>query len=92
MTKKEIELLKKLLEREDVKGKRCLKEFIWFNTVEPKYKVGDVVKFSNRRVYHYGCNPIEWVGTITNICYCRLDCSYQYEITYKSQIKNNNYK
>ena len=41
MTKSELNTLQKLMEKEDIKGKKLLDQFIWLNTSKPKYSIGN---------------------------------------------------
>lgn len=41
MTKSELNTLQKLMEKENIKGKKLLDQFIWLNTLKPKYGIGN---------------------------------------------------
>lgn len=47
LTDEEIKMLKEMSTRKGVKGQRLIKDIIWLNTTQSRYKVGDVVKFRN---------------------------------------------
>lgn len=91
LNKKEIEMLQSFLTREDVKGKQWIEDFIWRNTVQAKFKVGDAVTFDARGQYHFGISPRNWTGTIVKIRYfAHWDNdvrAIQYEIEYQYQVE-----
>lgn len=76
----EIKLLKELSTRKDVKGKRMIKDIIWLNEVEAKYKKDDVVLFQTE----YGHRI---VGTIESIEY---SCTLR-QINYNIVVNNIEY-
>lgn len=93
LKKSEINFLNNLIAREDLKGVKHLEYFLWRNTVKPKYKVGDVVKFDDYNQYHYGVQPIGWVGIIEEIYYCydyQNNNIIRYKIRYESLNKKYN--
>lgn len=53
MTKSELNTLQKLMEKEDIKGKKLLDQFIWLNTSKPKYGIGNyyIITDIGHRVY-----------------------------------------
>lgn len=67
LTKTQITALNKMLESENVKGKKLLERFIWCNTVKPKYKEGDKVIFTDRSLILSGTRVINFIGTVTKI-------------------------
>lgn len=81
MKKSEIKNLEELLNREDVKGKHLLKEFIWRNTVKPKFEKDEKVLFTDLRTKIYGVTIKDFVGTIIKRRYY-----YDYENPIKSYI------
>lgn len=96
LNKKEVNQLKALLEREDLKAKKWLEDFIWRNTTEAKFKVGDIVKFSETNKFHYGVRPVNWIGVITEVTYyrdwnkervIRYTIEYQYKISGSDEIE-----
>lgn len=98
LSKKEVNQLKALLEREDLKAKKWLEDFIWRNTTEAKFKVGDIVKFSETNKYHYGTRPINWIGVITEVTYyrdwnkervIRYTIEYQYKVAGTDEIEKS---
>ena len=44
MKKTDLNVLKRLLNEDGIKGKKRLEQFIWVNTVPSKYNVGDKIK------------------------------------------------
>jgi hypothetical protein len=99
LNKKELKQLEELLAREDIKAKKWLEDFIWRNTTEAKFKVGDIVKFSERSKYHYGVHPINWVGIVTEVEYyrnwggkrvIRYTIEYQYKLRGTDEIGTSN--
>lgn len=67
LTTKELNLLNGLLNREGVTGKRALRQFIYFNTYKPRYKLGDIVTFNALNYYCYGVAVKGFNGLITEI-------------------------
>lgn len=68
LKKKEIELLTKLKEDNDLSGRGHLRAFIIRNTYEPKYKVGDYVKVTdNTYSYIWGNRIVNVNAEITEI-------------------------
>lgn len=53
MTKSELNTLQKLMEKENIKGKKLLDQFIWLNTSKPKYEIGNyqVITDIGHRIY-----------------------------------------
>ena len=53
MTKSELNTLQKLMEKEDIKGKKLLDQFIWLNTSKPKYTIGNyhIITDIGHRIY-----------------------------------------
>lgn len=53
MTKSELNTLHKLMEKEDIKGKKLLEQFIWLNTTKPKYTIGNYYTITDigHRIY-----------------------------------------
>lgn len=98
LNKKELKQLEELLAREDIKAKKWLEDFIWRNTTEAKFKVGDVVKFSETNKFHYGVRPINWVGVVTEVTYyrdwnkervIRYTIEYQYKVSGSDKIETS---
>ena len=58
MTKAELNTLQKLMEKEDIKGKKLLDQFIWLNTTEPKYAIGNYYRITDIGHRIYGV-PVE---------------------------------
>ena len=58
MTKSELNTLQKLMEKEDIKGKKLLDQFIWLNTSKPKYSIGNYYEVTDIGHRIYGA-PIE---------------------------------
>lgn len=67
LTTKELNLLNGLLNREGVTGKRALRQFIYFNTYKPRYKLGDIVTFNALNNYCYGVAVKGFNGLVTEI-------------------------
>lgn len=58
MTKSELNTLQKLMEKEDIKGKKLLDQFIWLNTSKPKYEIDNYYEVTDIGHRIYGV-PIE---------------------------------
>ncbi len=58
MTKSELNSLQKLMEKEDIKGKKLLDQFIWLNTSKPKYEIDNYYEVTDIGHRIYGV-PIE---------------------------------
>jgi hypothetical protein len=86
LTKNEISALKSIAEKQGIIGKKHLENFIWCNTTEAKYEIGDKVVFTRLDQRIYGNPLIDWVGTVvkrtwvTGIEKC---ISYELEVTYE---------
>lgn len=96
LSKKEVNQLKTLLEREDLKAKKWLEDFIWRNTTEAKFKIGDIVKFSDNNRWHYGSKLVGFVGKVieveywTNVMKIAYTIEYQYQLEGSTEIKTTN--
>lgn len=86
LTKNELSALKSIAEKQGIIGKKHLENFIWCNTTEAKYEIGDKVIFTRRDQRIYGNPLIDWVGTVvkrtwvTGIEKC---ISYELEVAYE---------
>lgn len=86
LTKKELDVLKSISEKQGIIGKKHLENFIWCNTTEAKYEIGDKVVFTRRDQRIYGNPVVDWVGTVvkrtwvTGIEKC---ISYELEVNYE---------
>lgn len=69
LTKKEKEFIEKLIAKEGVKGKKLLKKALWYNTVTPKFAVGDKVTASARGMYICDTRVKDWDGVVTKVLY-----------------------
>lgn len=69
LTKKEREFLEGLIAKNGVLGKESLKRALWYNTVAPKYKVGDKVKVTDRRSYICGHRVVDFEGVVKEVLY-----------------------
>lgn len=85
LTKQELNTLKSIAEKQGIIGKKHLENFIWCNTTEPKYEVGDKVIFTRRDQRIFGNPVVDWVGTIVKRTWVTLDkkISYELEVEYE---------
>jgi hypothetical protein len=86
LTKNEISALKSIAEKQGIIGKKHLENFIWCNTTEAKYEIGDKVVFTRRDQRIYGNPLIDWVGTVvkrTWVTGTEKCISYELEVTYE---------
>jgi hypothetical protein len=88
MERKDINTLKRLVSEENVKGKKLLERVIWLNTTKPKYKVGQLVIFSDRARTINGSKVINWVGRIKEVSPNSKEKFYFYELTVKYKDKD----
>ena len=86
MNKKDLEVLKRLMNDENIKGKKSLERFIWLNTVPPKFNKGDIVKVTDRSVTINGSKVVENVTTVVG------ELKYTYQVKVKYMSKNNTIK
>ena len=89
MNKKDLEVLKRLMNDENIKGKKSLERFIWLNTVPPKFNKGDMVKVTDRSVTINGSKVVDWVGTVENVTTVVGELKYTYQVKVKYTSKNN---
>lgn len=87
LTKKELDVLKNISEKQGIIGKKHLDKFIWINTTEPKYEKGDKVVFTDYVRKIYGTPMVKWVGTITERTWNTLDERFiSYKLTVKYEV------
>lgn len=85
MKKTQLNALQKMLEDENVKGKKLLERVLWLNTTEPKYKVGDCYEVSDRGHRVYG-NPVKnFTAKIVEVRVNSIDRVYTYKL--EAQVK-----
>lgn len=94
LTDQEIATIRALINDNELKGKNYLNSYILLNTYEPKYKIGDFVKFSCYREFIYGNEIINFKGKIEKINYCvspmfKGEEHIQYEIIAKTENSEN---
>ncbi len=78
MEKKELTILEKLLQDDEVRGKQLLERFIWVNTTQPKYNIGDCYVISDLGHQVYEEPIINKKGRIINIESCSREKRYLY--------------
>ncbi len=88
MKKSELNVLEKLVNDPEVKGKKLLERVIWLNTTKPKYEVGQIVIFSDPARTINGTKVIDWVGIVKNIRPNSEERFYFYELTVKYKNAN----
>ena len=84
LTKKELEVLQNIANKQGIIGKKKLEEFIWCNTTDAKYEIGDKVIFTRRDHQIYGNQIVDWVGTVTKRSWITLGSRY---ISYELEVK-----
>ena len=92
MNKKDLEVLKRLMNDKDIKGKKSLERFIWLNTVPPKYEVGELVKVTDSSITINGSRVIDWIGRVEEITTVVGELKYTYQIKVKYIAKDNTTK
>lgn len=80
LTKAERTALEKLLNEDDFKGKDMLRHLIWRNTTQPKYKIGDCFKVTDRNRRFFGVPAVNVNGRIINIFTFKTEEVYHYEL------------
>lgn len=80
MKKSELKTLETLLAQEGTKGKKLLERFIWLNTHEPKYKVGEYYKVSDQGHYVFGVPVIDMNGKIVEVRSLSEEKRYRYKL------------
>lgn len=84
LTKSEIEQLEKIVNKENLIGRKELDWFVWANTTQPKYKVGDAVKVTERGHKICGEQVIDWNAKITKVLFLKEKKIYYHtQITYE---------
>lgn len=85
MTNQELSVLHKLMEKNDTKGKKYLDKFIWLNTTNPKYKIGDCYEITD--IGHSICGvPIkDKKGKIVEIINMAREKQYLYVFSLEFQ-------
>ena len=69
MKKSDIKKIEDIINQDNIIGKVLLKEFLWMNTTELKFKIGDKVLFSDLGHRIYGVVVKDFVGVIKNYRY-----------------------
>ncbi len=80
MTTKQLELLNELMQDENIKGKKSLDWFIFLNTSEPQFKVGDCFYISDPRKRIYGNEIINMKAKVKRIYHFRGEKKHLYEL------------
>lgn len=79
MTKSELNTLQKLMEKEDIKGKKLLDQFIWLNTSKPKYGIGNYYIISDIGHKIYGVPIQNKKGKLIEIKHISSEKQYLYK-------------
>lgn len=91
LTANEKKVFEKLLDDPEFKGKKLLQHLYWMNSSIPKFKIGDVVRFTSTGTKIYGKPLINVVGTISNILCPNGMNYYCYELDCNFEVPNNIY-
>lgn len=89
LTRTQLNILNKLVNDLDLKCDRLLRRYIWANTTEPKYKVGDDVVFDDIHTFHFGQRVENFKGTVIKVEFDTLECKIIYHIEYKFKKADN---
>ena len=80
MTKTELNTLQKLIEKEDIKGKKLLERVVWLNTTKPRDAIGDCYVVTDRGHYIYGVPVINMNAKILDIHSDSRNKLYYYDL------------
>ena len=89
LTRTQLNTLNKLVNDPDLKCGRLLRRYIWANTTEPKYKIGDEVVFDDIHTFHFGQRAENFKGTIIKIEVDSINYKIIYHIEYKFKKADN---
>ena len=78
MTKSELDTLQKLMEKDDIKGKKLLDRFIWLNTSKPKYEIGNYYEVTDIGHKIYGVPVQNKKGKLIEIKHISSEKKYVY--------------
>lgn len=78
MTKSELNTLQKLMEKEDIKGKKLLNQFILLNTSKPKYGIGNYYIITDMGHKIYGVPMQNKKGKLIEIKHISSEKKYVY--------------
>lgn len=93
LTKKELEVLQAIAEKQGIVGRKKIEQFIWCNTTDAKYEIGDKVVFSEYDRKIYGNKIVDWVGTVTKRSWITISSNYiSYELEVEYEVDGVLYK
>ena len=81
-------IIQGLLDRDDVKGKKALRDVLWLNTVETKYRIGDFINASDYGLRIGGDRVVRWNMRVAKIIY-HTPWSRDYHYECICQVVNN---
>lgn len=82
-----------------VKGGSLIEQFVWANTAEPKYKVGDAVEIcdGSTRILRYRWTDdrreeqskrvLYAIGKVTDVRMLLRECTFQYTVEYETDLE-----
>lgn len=80
LTKAQVKVFEDCLADPKFKGKKFLKNLLWTNTTEPKYKKGECFKVSDRGHRVYGIQVMNFGAKIVGITSSITEEEYRYEL------------
>lgn len=93
LSKEKLDFLHELLNDKEVKGKKLLKDFVWLNEHEPKYKVGECYLVTDRSCTICGKRVVNFKGKVREVMSFRGSETYRYgfdlEIICKGKKRNS---
>lgn len=93
LTKKELEVLQAIAEKQGIVGRKKIEQFIWCNTTDAKYEIGDKVIFTRRDQQIYGNQIVDWVGTVAKRRWVTMNINYiEYELDVEYEVDGVVYK
>lgn len=87
MTELELATLQKLMEKDDIKGKKFLDKFIWLNTTKPKYEIGDYYEITDKGHKIYGVPMQHKKGKLIEIKHILLSSKREYVYTFELEFE-----
>lgn len=86
LTKAEINAIKKILDKKTLRGRKRLEDWLWTNTTDPKYKVGDCFEVTDTSRRIYGVRVVKFHAKVVDIRWLMQDRVITY--TLEGVVKN----